>query len=296
MDQAWAELIDEYTRHLTTERGRSSHTVRAYRSDLRALADSTQLPPTLVSLGVLRVWLANQADAGVENATLQRRVSCVKGFFAWALREGHLAQDPAARLRSPKRSATLPRIPSLAQVSTAIESLAEAAAEGDPAALRDVALVELLYASGLRISEACGLKLGNIDFERSTVRVLGKGNKERTVPMGEPARHAVEQWLAARHQLARPDSPDLVFLGVKGGPLDQRVARRVVHAATAASGAASGPHSLRHAMATHLLAGGADLRSVQELLGHASVATTQRYTHVTDERLRSAFQQAHPRA
>lgn len=296
MEGPWAALIAEYRRHLETERGLSQNTVRAYQTDLTGLASAVRVPPGRVTLAHLRSWLADQVDSGAEPATLQRRVSCARGFFAWARREGFVASDPAGRLRAPRRPRTLPEVPTEIQVSDAIASLASAAAEGDPIALRDVALVELLYASGLRISEACGLGLRDVNFENSTVRVLGKGDKERTVPMGIPARRALEAWLAARDRVAGPDSPARLFLGARGGGLDPRVARRVVHAATAAGGASVGPHALRHAMATHLLAGGADLRSVQELLGHASVATTQRYTHVTNERLRTAFQQAHPRA
>ncbi|WP_278692302.1 tyrosine recombinase XerC [Arachnia propionica] len=295
MEGPWGALTAEYRRHLETERGLSQNTIRAYQADLAGLASAARVPPDRVTLAHLRSWLADQVDSGAEPATLQRRVSCARGFFAWAHREGFIASDPATRLRAPRRPRNLPEAPTETQVGDAIASLASAAANGDPIALRDVALVELLYASGLRISEACGLGLRDVDFENSTVRVLGKGDKERTVPMGAPARRALDAWLAVRDRVAVPGSPPRLFLGARGGGLDPRVARRVVHAATA-GGASVGPHALRHAMATHLLAGGADLRSVQELLGHASVATTQRYTHVTNERLRAAFQQAHPRA
>jgi len=296
MEGPWGALTEEYQHHLEGERGLSPNTIRAYQADLAGLALSARVPPDRVTLAHLRSWLAGQVESGAEPASLQRRVSCVRGFFAWAHREGFVASDPAIRLRAPRRPRTLPEVPTEMQVTDTIASLASAAADGDPIALRDVALVELLYASGLRISEACGLGLRDVDFENSTVRVLGKGNKERTVPVGAPARRALDAWLAVRERVAGPGSPPRLFLGTRGGALDPRVARRVVHAATAAGGVSVGPHALRHAMATHLLAGGADLRSVQELLGHASVATTQRYTHVTNERLRAAFQQAHPRA
>ena len=296
MQGPWAEVVAEYQNHLEAERGLSSNTVRAYMTDLASLASSAQVPLGQVTLTHLRSWLAEQADSGAEPATLQRRVSCARGFFAWAHREGLVVSSPAARLRTPRQPRSLPEVPTETQMDGTISFLASAAVGGDPVALRDVALVELLYASGLRISEACGLGLRDVDFENSTVRVLGKGDKERTVPMGAPARRALDAWLAVRDRVAGPASPPRVFLGARGGGLDPRVARRVVHAATAAGGASVGPHALRHAMATHLLAGGADLRSVQELLGHASVATTQRYTHVTNERLRAAFRQAHPRA
>lgn len=296
MDGPWADLISEYRSFLGAEHGRSPHTMRAYTRDLTSLAEFVKVPPAAVTLTALREWLAQQVSDGTAPSTLQRRVSCARGFFAWAVKEGYVAENPTIRLRSPKTAHTLPKVPTGRQVTDSIASLAEDVARGEPIAIRDVALVELLYASGLRISEACGLGTRDVDFERSTVRVLGKGNKERTVPMGVPARRALEAWLAVRAQVQQPDSPPLLFLGARGGALNPRVARRVIHAATAAGGLSVGPHALRHAMATHLLAGGADLRSVQELLGHASVATTQRYTHVSNERLRAAFQQAHPRA
>ncbi len=259
MEGPWGTLTAEYRHHLETERGLAQNTVRAYQADLAGMASSVPVPPARVTLAHLRSWLADQVDSGAEPATLQRRVSCARGFFAWAHREGFIASDPATRLRAPRRPRTLPEVPTETQVSDAIASLASAAAEGDPIALRDVALVELLYASGLRISEACGLGLRDVDFENSTVRVLGKGDKERTVPMGAPARRALDAWLAVRDRVAVPGSPPRLFLGARGGGLDPRVARRVVHAATAAGGASVGPHALRHAMATHLLAGGADL-------------------------------------
>lgn len=296
MEGPWGEAISEYRIYLEVERGCSPHTVRAYTRDVASLAGTTSKTPRQMRLADVRDWLAGQVGSGMEPSTLQRRISCVRGFFAWAVQEGFADENPAARLRSPKRARTLQKVPTGEQVGDAIASLAEGVAEGDPIAIRDVALVELLYASGLRISEACDLGLRDVDFDRSTVRVLGKGGKERTVPMGAPARRALDAWVAVRARVVKPESPPLMFLGARGGALDPRVARRVIHAATAAGGLSVGPHALRHAMATHLLAGGADLRSVQELLGHASVATTQRYTHVSDERLRAAFQQAHPRA
>lgn len=296
MDAAWEALIAEYGLHLRGERSLSPATARAYDADLRGLAAFLPDPPGRVTLTQLRDWLASLLEQGAATATLQRRVSCLKGFFAWAHHEGHVSGNPAARLRTPRRARTLPEVPTRRAVEESIASLVEGAATGEPQALRDLALVELLYASGLRVAEACDLRLGDVDLERSTVRVIGKGDKERTVPMGIPARRALEGWLAARHHVATPASPPVVFLGARGGALDPRVARRIVRDATTAGGHSVSPHALRHAMATHLLAGGADLRSVQELLGHASVATTQNYTHVSNERLRAAFEQAHPRA
>lgn len=290
-------LISEYREHLESERRLSAHTVRAYLTDLRNLAGTVGMPVAQVRLADIRAWLAGLVDAGAAASTIQRRVACVRGFFAWAVREGYLPQDPALRLKAPRRRRALPEVPSAAGVDESLRGAAVRVAEEDSAlARRDLALLELLYASGLRISEACSVKLGDVDLERRTVRVLGKGDKERTVPMGQPAARAVAAWLQVRGELATERSPDLVFLGARGGALDPRVARRIVHAATAGTELEVSPHGLRHAMATHLLAGGADLRSVQEMLGHASVGTTQLYTHITDERVREAFRQAHPRA
>lgn len=297
MTDGWDHVLEEYRAHLEGDRGLSAHTVRAYLSDVRGLAEAASCAPSEVTLQVLRGWLAGLSESGAASATIQRRVACVRGFFQWAAAEGLVASDPAARLRAPRRTRRLPTVPSMAAMQQTMDAAAHRAGEEEgPLPARDRALVELLYSSGLRVSELCGMKLGDVDAHRGTVRVLGKGGKERVVPMGAPARRAVDEWLTQRPHLATPASPDRLFLGARGGALDPRVARRVVHQASAAGGAEVGPHGLRHAMATHLLEGGADLRSVQELLGHSSVATTQVYTHVSSERLREAFRQAHPRA
>lgn len=295
----WSALLDDYSAHLGAERGLSAHTVRAYTSDLTDLASFVDVEPGRVSLSRLRSWLGRMGDDGAAPATLQRRVACVRGFFAWAVREGLLPEDPAVRLKAPKRQHRLPKVPPAGAVSAALAAAEGRVADsGDPIAVRDLAIVELLYSSGLRVSELCSIRLGDIDRTRRSVNVIGKGAKVRAVPVGVPALKAIEAWLAVRGEVRGPGSPDTVFLGARGGQLDPRVARRVVHEATAAGGPGGdiGPHGLRHAMATHLLEGGADLRSVQEMLGHSSVATTQIYTHVSSERLRESFRQAHPRA
>ncbi|WP_040284135.1 tyrosine recombinase XerC [Tessaracoccus massiliensis] len=295
----WAALIEDYAAHLDAERGLSAHTVRAYSTDLRELAIFADVEPGRITVSRLRSWLGAMGDDGAAASTVQRRVACVRGFFAWAAREGVVETDPAVRLKAPKRQRRLPKVLAAGAVSETLAAAEGRAAEADdPIALRDLALIELLYSSGLRVSELCSLTLLDIDRDRRSVSVLGKGGKHRTVPLGLPALRAIDAWLGVRGQVSTPLSPETVFLGARGGALDPRVARRVVHAATAAAGpgAEIGPHGLRHAMATHLLEGGADLRSVQEMLGHASVATTQIYTHVTSERLREAFRQAHPRA
>ena len=297
------QTLDDYVDHLTRDRDVSEHTVRAYRGDLLDLFIHLQRlgSDDLSGLTVrsLRSWLANQQTRGRARGTLQRRTAAVRVFGRWAVQTERMTEDPAAALRSPKRVRSLPPTLECADAATMMaEALRIAAEEGGPSAARDVAMLELLYATGIRVSELCGLDLGDIDEGRQTLRVLGKGNKQRTVPYGNPAARALEAWLVARGQLATPEAGEAVFVGDRGKRIDQRVVRRIVHRALRVVDGAPdlGPHGLRHAMATHLLEGGADLRSVQELLGHASLATTQIYTHVSDARLRAAFQQAHPRA
>lgn len=290
-------MLDQYREFLELRRGLSPHSVRAYLSDLESVAEHVKLPPEQVRLSSLRAWLGQQAADGVAPATLQRRVACVRGFFDWAQQTGLVSDNPANRLRAPKKGRALPKVASARTISDVLQGSHARADEGqDPIAVRDAAIMELLYASGIRVSELCSLDLAQLDEQRQVIRVRGKGDKERTVPVGAPAWRALEAWLGRRSEVASSRSPSNVFLGARGGALDPRVARRVVHAATGLEGTDLGPHQMRHAMATHLLEGGADLRSVQEILGHSSVATTQTYTHVTADRLRAAFEQAHPRA
>ena len=295
---AWEGMLGEYEAHLAQDRGLSEHSVRAYMQDLRDLAE-TAPDPRKVTLTSLRGWLAQMLERGLATSTISRRVACVRGFFHWAQLEGFIDEDPAIRLKAPKRSRALPRVLPEETMGEVVEAAtARSAEDDDPIAVRDLAIVELLYSSGLRVSELCSIGIRDVDLDGRSVRVVGKGNKERSVPLGEPAAHTIRAWLERRPEIATAKSPDRLFLGARGGALDPRVARRVVHAATSAAGRSAdiGPHGLRHAMATHLLNGGADLRSVQEMLGHSSVATTQIYTHVTSERLREAYKQAHPRA
>ena len=301
------DLLSAWGEHLTVARNASPHTVRAYIGDLHHLLgylDRTGSGTLAeVDLRTLRRWLAGMHAAGAERASMQRRAAAARVFFAWAHGTGRLPHDPAAGLRSPRVDRTLPPTLGVDQARQALEHLAAlAAAVEQPAAgasaLRDVAIVEVLYSSGLRVGELCGLDLGSLDGDRQLVRVLGKGNKERTVPLGGPAVRAVDAWLMVRHRLVRAPARDALFVGDRGARIDPRVVRRLVHRALARVPEAPelGPHGLRHAMATHLLEGGADLRSVQEMLGHSSLATTQIYTHVSTERLRTAYAQAHPRA
>lgn len=295
---AISTVVAAYGRHLSLVRGHSPHTVRAYLADVTSLLrfgsieDAADL--SAVDLDLLRAWMAHLSRSGSARASSARRAAAARSFTAWAHREGLLAGDPGRRLRSPVRKQRLPAVPRAAEVATLLDTAAAAA--DDPEGLRDVALVELLYSSGLRVSEACGLGLG--DLTGDSLRVLGKGGRRRVVPVGEPAVQAVGRWLdLGRPAWVVPTSGDALFLGRRGGRLDPRVARRVVQRTSGAAGRRPmSPHTLRHAMATHVLEGGADLRSVQELLGHASMSTTQIYTHVSAERLQKVYAHAHPRA
>jgi integrase/recombinase XerC len=300
----YTAILDDYAEHLALERARSEHTSRAYLTDLRSLfAFLDERAPgaglTGLSLPVLRSWLAAQAAGGAARTTLARRTSAVKTFTAWATRRGLLAEDPAVRLQLPKARRTLPAVLRQDQALAAMAAADLGAEQGDPLALRDRLIVELLYATGIRVSELCGLDVDDVDTGRRLLRVLGKGNKQRTVPFGAPALSALTAWLAdGRPELATAESGPALLLGTRGRRLDPRQARTVVHQTMSAVDGAPdiGPHGLRHSAATHLLEGGADLRIVQEILGHSTLATTQLYTHVTVARLRAVHDQAHPRA
>ncbi len=297
-------ILDEFAEHLALERGRSVHTQRAYRGDLTSLFDhlsAVDPDATLadLSLPVLRSWLGAQARQGAARSTVARRTSAAKIFTAWATRRGLLQTDPAIRLQQPKSRRTLPAVLRQDQAVAAMEAAHSGAEQDDPMALRDRLIVEMLYATGIRVSELCGLDIDDIDRSRKVLRVLGKGEKERTVPFGGPAADALTAWLdRGRAHLANSGSGAAVLLGARGRRIDPRQVRTVVHQTMSAVPGAPdiGPHGLRHSAATHLLEGGADLRVVQELLGHSTLATTQLYTHVTVARLRAVHDQAHPRA
>ncbi len=250
-------------------------------------------------LAVMRGWLAALRDSGVGRTTLARRAAAARTFTAWAHRRGHLAVDPGLRLVAPSKQRTLPSVLRQDQAGELMRAAESGAREEDPVALRDHALVEVLYATGIRVSELCGLDVDEVDLDTRLLRVLGKGGKERVVPFGVPARVALAAWLRqGRPSLASGESTRALWLGVRGGRLHPTAVRRIVHEAVAAVPGAPdmGPHGLRHSAATHLLEGGADLRSVQELLGHATLATTQLYTHVTVERLKAIHDRTHPRS
>lgn len=316
-------LVDDYLVHVRTERGYSEHTVAAYRSDLVELVDFAVRrgveDAASIDLEVLRDWLWTATERGLARTSIARRAASARGWTAWLHRRGLLAADPGARLKAPRAQRTLPRVVTERALADALASLGERAESGDPVAVRDVAIAELLYASALRVSELVGLDLPDVDRRRRTVRVTGKGAKERVVPYGAPAARALDRYLeTARPAIVGaaataatstgetappasiPPAPatPAVFLGVRGRRLGVRsVHRQIAALLSSIPGAGpSGPHALRHSAATHLLDGGADLRAVQEFLGHASLGTTQIYTHVSAERLKQSYRTAHPRA
>ena len=295
--------LGDYERHLVSERDLTPHTVRAYLSDIAGLLEHARrlgmTDAAELDLRTLRSWLAKQQTLGKSRTTLARRATAARVFTAWLVRTGRADQDAGASLGSPKARKTLPSVLRADEASALIRAAAELADDGSPVGVRDVALLEVLYATGVRVGELVGLDLDDVDDERRVLRVLGKGRKERMVPFGQPAALSLRRWLSVGRPALRGEaSGPALFLGRRGGRLDQRAVRTMVHRRIAEVPAAPdiGPHGLRHTAATHLLEGGADLRSVQELLGHASLATTQLYTHVTTDRLRRAYQQAHPRA
>lgn len=304
--------------HLRFERGLSEHTIRAYATDVRGLLDhAARLRCTSVGeldIAVLRSWLAKLTTTGKARTTVARRAASARVFTAFCARRGWLTPDPGLKLATPKAHRALPAVLSADQAVAMIETHPVTAKAGptEPAStsevpdraqlarqLRDDAMLEVLYATGIRVGELVGLDVEAIDDARRVIRVLGKGNKQRTVPIGVPAAQALDRWLASgRPLLISAATGPALFVGMRGARIDQREVRRLVHARLTAVGGAPdlGPHGLRHSAATHLLEGGADLRTVQEILGHATLATTQVYTHVSIERLRATYDRAHPRA
>jgi integrase/recombinase XerC len=301
--------VDDFALYLAAERGFSTHTVRCYRSDLTQLSDFARgrgvVEAEALSLELLRDWLWHGSQAGLAKSTLARRSASVRGLTSWLAASGSVTADAAARLKAPKADRHLPRVLTRTQIDALLAGLAQIAAAGEPGALRDLAVIELLYASALRVSEVTGLDLGAVDLARLTVRVIGKGSKERVVPFGVPALNALAHYIDAGRPVlaaARDDAPgtatNALFLSSRGRRLGTRAVYSLVSdlLSTIPGSGPSGPHALRHTAATHLLDGGADLRAVQELLGHASLGTTQIYTHVSTERLKDSYRSAHPRA
>ncbi|USQ78597.1 tyrosine recombinase XerC [Ornithinimicrobium faecis] len=297
------DVLDAFQRHLSAERNRSEHTVRAYVGDVTALSHALATAGVSglsdITLSDLRTWLGEMAAQGSASSTIARRSAAARTFLRWAKQTGRIEKDPAVRLGAPSKGRHLPGVLKQAEADSLMDLAAVAADDDDPVHNRNRAILELLYASGMRVGELTGLDVDDVDLPGQVARVLGKGAKERTVPFGAPAVEALRAWLEeGRPRLATNESGPALFLGRRGRRVDQRQVRSVVHELLAhlPDAADLGPHGLRHSAATHLLEGGADLRTVQEMLGHASLATTQIYTHVSVDRLRAAYRQAHPRA
>ena len=297
---------ERWEEYLRLGRRMSPHTVAAYLGDLHSLleflsldVDATpeQLREALTQRAV-RSWLARTLADGGARSTIARHTAAIRNFTSWAMREGILASDPAALLSSPRADQRLPSPLDESDARVLLNVARDEAAAGGASQIRNWAILELTYACGLRVSEVCALDISSLNREALTVRVLGKGNKERVVPYGPPAADALDHWLVrGRPQLAGERSGYALFLGDKGGRIDPRIVRSMVHKMAARAGVHDiAPHGLRHSTATHLLQGGADLRAVQEMLGHSSLSTTQRYTHVDTARLSAIYQRAHPRA
>ncbi|MFE6966570.1 tyrosine-type recombinase/integrase [Agromyces sp. NPDC057679] len=317
-------VVDDYLAHVRTERGYSEHTVAAYRADLADLLRFAEEQGVAevgdIDLPILRDWLWSATERGLARATIARRAASARGFTAWMTRRGLVPVDHGARLRAPRAQRALPRVVAAPALDEALARLEARAVEtNDPIDLRDVAIIELLYASALRVSELVGVDLGDVDRRRRTVRVVGKGSKERVVPYGAPAARALDRYLEAGRPMilealaaaaAKAESTaaprptrsaperDACFLGARGARMGPRSVYALVARLLAEipGSGPSGPHTFRHTAATHLLDGGADLRAVQEFLGHASLGTTQIYTHVSAERLKESYRTAHPRA
>lgn len=293
--------VQSFLEHLREARKLSSNTVTAYRQDLGALQDFLERAGVrdLASVNhrLLRSFLANQQARGYSRSTIARRCACTRAFFSFNAESGGLEADPSASLAFSVKGRRLPRF--LSEKEAAI--LADGAGNSSETRARDKAIIELLYATGMRVGELCSLSMAGIETNTGALRVVGKGDRERVVLAGKPAVEALEEYISnERPRLIKSSgySGDVVFLGSRGRPLDPRQARRVVEreAALLVSGEGVTPHTMRHSFATHLLSNGADLRSVQELLGHKNVATTQIYTHLTRGEIRKAYDESHPRA
>ena len=299
-------LIDAWGVYLRANLAVSEHTLRAYVSDLRSFTTycqvdelSTENIRSVVTLRAIRAWLASLVQQGKSRSTISRRTASIRSFTAWAYRRGYLDSDPGLLVTSARGDQKLPQVQTPSDTAELLSYAAtRAREENSPAAIRDWAILETIYATGIRVSEVCSLETTSIDQQGMTLRVIGKGNKERVVPFTRACLSALQAWLShGRQSLAIPEAGRALFVGDKGRRIDPRVIRSMIHRMCAQAGVRDlAPHALRHTAATHILAGGADLRAVQEMLGHSSLQTTQRYTHVDAQRLSAIYKQAHPRA
>ena len=299
-------MIDAWGVYLRANLAVSEHTLRAYVSDLRSFTTycqvdelSTENIRSVVTLRAIRAWLASLVQQGKSRSTISRRTASIRSFTAWAYRRGYLDSDPGLLVTSARGDQKLPQVQTPSDTAELLSYAAtRAREENSPAAIRDWAILETIYATGIRVSEVCSLDTTSIDQQGMTIRVIGKGNKERVVPFTRACLSALQAWLShGRPSLAIPEAGRALFVGDKGRRIDPRVIRAMIHRMCAQAGVRDlAPHALRHTAATHILAGGADLRAVQEMLGHSSLQTTQRYTHVDAQRLSAIYKQAHPRA
>ena len=299
-------MIDAWGVYLRANLAVSEHTLRAYVSDLRSFTTycqvdelSTENIRSVVTLRAIRAWLASLVQQGKSRSTISRRTASIRSFTAWAYRRGYLDSDPGLLVTSARGDQKLPQVQTPSDTAELLSYAAtRAREENSPAAIRDWAILETIYATGIRVSEVCSLDTTSIDQKGMTLRVIGKGNKERVVPFTRACLSALQAWLShGRPSLAIPEAGRALFVGDKGRRIDPRVIRAMIHRMCAQAGVRDlAPHALRHTAATHILAGGADLRAVQEMLGHSSLQTTQRYTHVDAQRLSAIYKQAHPRA
>lgn len=298
--------FDAWITHLRHNRGLSEHTIRAYGSDLASCLDflgsnggasADDIAQTLTTRKI-RLWLGSSAQEGASRSTLSRKTASLRAFTSWAHERGILPSDPALALATARAEQRLPQVLNRNDAERLMEHARSRARYEGSVALRDWAILETIYATGIRVSELCGLELTSLERASATLRVVGKGNKERVVPLTPIALVAIERWLGqGRPALAHDDSGSALFIGERGKRVDARIVRSMIHREAARAGVPDlAPHALRHTAATHLLQGGADLRSVQEILGHSSLRTTQRYTHVDADRLSAIYQRAHPRA
>lgn len=297
---------DAWAHYLRHNRGMSDHTLKAYTTDLaqfysyaglHATSDAAEVADAFTTRRI-RSWLAESSAAGATRSTIARHLASLRSFTAWAHSTGILASDPAVTFMSPQADQRLPQVQTTEETAALMDyARAAACAEYAPAALRDWAILEMIYATGIRVSELCSLDCTSYDMSTATVRVVGKGQKERVVPFGQGAAQAVELWVSRGWDSLAQSGERALFVGKRGQRIDPRIVRSMIHRMCAQAGVRDiAPHALRHTAATHVLAGGADLRAVQEMLGHSSLQTTQRYTHVDTGRLSAIYRQAHPRA
>lgn len=295
MSQAFESHIKSFADFLTLTERKSPQTVKAYVGDIQSLCNyAIKITTDLNDIDqyLIREWLASDYEQHAPS-TIGRRIASVRAFFKWAKKMHLVTVNPATALKTPKKPQPLPKFLSQKQMSQLLQRESESLLE-----IRDIAILELLYGSAIRVSELCGLDISDVNFENLSVKVLGKGDKERVVPFGTPCKTALERWLSIRNSIKGADKQSALFLGARGKRIDPRVVRGVVYQTIEALDEIEklGPHAIRHSAATHMMESGADLRTLQEILGHANISTTQIYTHVSAKRLQDVFNQAHPRA